>query len=68
LSPTGDRDGFTSVEVAAHDMALVTFAGVWAEARAQWTKPLDGQDDDGSTFDDYVGRAFERNADGDLGE
>lgn len=67
IEPDGDRDGFTSVKVPRRDMAFVVFAGPWAEARAEWNKPLDGEDDDGCRFDDYVADAFERNADGDLG-
>jgi hypothetical protein len=68
IEPDGDRDGFTSVHVPARDMAFVVFAGPWAEARCEWARPLDGEDDDGSTFDDCLGRAFERNAAGDLRE
>ena len=43
IEPDGDRDGCTSVEVDTYDMAFVAFAGVWAEARAHWAKPLDGK-------------------------
>ena len=65
VGPLQEVDGCTNVEVGAYDLAFVTFAGPWAEARAQWAKPLDGEYD-GSTFDDYVGCAFGRNAGGDL--
>jgi hypothetical protein len=68
IEPDGDYDGLTNVVVAQRNLAFVTYAGVWAEARAEWGKVLDGKDDDCLTFDDYVAIAFGRNAEGDLRE
>jgi hypothetical protein len=50
----------------AWDSAFITYAGPWAEARTQWTEhTLDGEDDDGDTFNIYVLAAFLRNTHGD---
>jgi hypothetical protein len=68
IEPEGDYDGRTNVVVAQHNLAFVTYAGIWAEARAEWGKVLDGEDDNCLTFDDHVAIAFERNAEGDLRE
>jgi Peptidase M50B-like len=66
IEPDEDYDGQTNVTAAQHNMAFVTYAGPWAEARATWTGPVAGKDEDGSTFKDHVALAFERNAEGDL--
>ncbi len=68
IEPEGNRFGYIETQVKSYHAAFVAYAGPWAEARAEWTKPLDGEDDDGSTFDDYLARAFGRNAGGDLRE
>lgn len=51
-------------------LPFVVYAGPWAEARSQWTRDsldsLDGEDDDGRPFRDYVREAFDVNRDGDL--
>jgi hypothetical protein len=45
---------------------FVTFAGPWAEARARWPlSSLEGEDDDGCTFDDYLAAAWLLAKDGD---
>lgn len=64
IEPTVTRDGFIRTrEVAACDYPFVIFAGPWAEARVQWpARPLDGVDDDGRTFGQYVEDALLSNA------
>ena len=60
VEPTARHDGITHCR--GSDFAFRTYAGPWAEARAQWPNPtLDGCDEDGCTFDDYVTRVFSTN-------
>lgn len=66
IEPTTTYLGHTGYRGKPCDTAFVTYAGPWAEARAQWVRPtLDDEDDDGCTFEDYVSVAFLSNADGD---
>jgi hypothetical protein len=69
IAPAGDYLGHTESRtkaVAGTDRLFITFAGPWAEARAQWAMPsLDREDDDGCTFDDHLCGAWMVNADGD---
>jgi Peptidase M50B-like len=66
IEPTTNYLGHTGWRGKPCDSAFVTYAGPWAEARAQWEPPaLDDEDDDGYTFEDYVTAAFLRNAAGD---
>ncbi len=40
------------------DEPFVLWAGVWAEARYEWgSRPLDGEDEDGAEFSDYLNDA-----------
>src|SRR5271155_3311720 len=66
IEPTDDYLGYTEFCVKAwgSDETFVTFAGPWAEARAQW--PGGDEDDEGCTADDYIAGAFLANLDGDL--
>ena len=67
IEPTPDYLGYTHFRAKPCDRAFITFAGPWAEARAQWPLPdLDDEDDDGCTFQDYLVVAWMHNADGDL--
>jgi hypothetical protein len=55
IEATAEHAGFTHTRAKPFDSAFITYAGPWAEARAQWPHPtLDAEDDDGYTFDDYV--------------
>jgi hypothetical protein len=64
---TADYRGYTHWNGKVFDIAFITYAGPWAEARAQWPlADLDGLDDDGCTFDDHVTAAFLANIDGDF--
>jgi hypothetical protein len=66
IEPTAAYQGHTGYRGKPCDSAFVTYAGPWAEARAQWAlATLEDEDDDGCTFEDYVTAAFLRNADGD---
>lgn len=66
IEPTAAYLGHTGYRGKPCDAAFVTYAGPWAEARAQWPLPtLEGEDDDGLAFEDYVSGAFPLNADGD---
>jgi hypothetical protein len=66
IERTDEYLGHTGFRGKPCDSAFVTYAGPWAEARAQWPHPtLDGEDDDGCIFGDYVTGAFLLNADGD---
>jgi hypothetical protein len=66
IEPTPDHLGYTGFRGKPCDMAFVTYAGPWSEARAQWPMPtIDGRDDDELTFDDYLSGAWLRNASGD---
>ena len=69
IEPTDDylgRTGSRTKAVASGDRMFVTFAGPWAEARTQWPlTSVDGEDDAGATFDDYLCGAWLVNADGD---
>jgi hypothetical protein len=66
IDRTDEYLGHTGFRGKPCDSAFVTYAGLWAEARAQWPHPaLDGEDDDGCIFGDYVTSAFFLNTDGD---
>jgi hypothetical protein len=66
LNATDEYLGYTHYASKPCDSAFITYAGVWAEARAQWPlADLDAEDDDGCTFNDYVLGAFLANIDGD---
>jgi len=66
INPTDDYAGYTHYASKPCDSAFITYAGPWAEARARWPlTQLDGEDDDGCLFDDYVVGAFLANIDGD---
>ena len=67
IEATDEYYGLTKFDAAPMDRTFITYAGPWAEARAQWRKStLDVTDGDGHTFDDYLDRASNRNRDGDL--
>jgi hypothetical protein len=69
IEPTAEYLGHTGFRGKPCDSAFVTYAGPWAEARAQWPHPtLDGEDDDGCIFGDYVASAFLLNAEGDAAD
>jgi hypothetical protein len=62
IDPTAEYQGHTGVRIRRCHSARVTYAGIWAEARAQWTESTLGDvDDDGCTFDDLVTAAYLRN-------
>jgi hypothetical protein len=64
--PTVKHYGYTGTREKPWDEQFVVYAGPWAEARCQWTgDSLDGEDDDGQLFADYVAAAFLRNRDDD---
>jgi hypothetical protein len=66
IKASGDAAGRTVTRHKVFDAAFVTFAGPWAEARAQWPLPtLDGEDDMGCAFGDYLTTAWWANVDGD---
>ncbi|MEY8015270.1 hypothetical protein [Mycobacterium servetii] len=66
IEPSAAYLGHTGFRCKPCDTAFVTYAGPWAEARVQWPLPsLDGEDEDGASFEDYVAAAFLRNAGGD---
>jgi hypothetical protein len=59
IDPTPERAGYTGFRGKRWDSQFFTYAGPWAEARSQWTEDsLDGVDDDGCLFGDYVVYAF----------
>ncbi|MEO4038410.1 hypothetical protein V3N95_03825 [Micrococcaceae bacterium Sec6.3] len=59
LTRTPERDAITYMNVKPTDMPFVSYAGPWAEGRAEWgTCPLDDEDEDGLTLDDYITGAF----------
>ncbi|MFN3004594.1 hypothetical protein [Mycolicibacterium wolinskyi] len=69
IEPTDGHLGYTRWCGKPCDNAFITFAGPWAEARAQWPLPiLDGEDTDGATFADYIAAAWLRNRDGDAAD
>jgi Peptidase M50B-like len=71
IDPTLQCRGRTSGRCTSFDNMFVIYAGPWAEARAQWRKPMldeDGVDDDGCTFRNRIAVAFEASADGDGAE
>ena len=48
-------------EVHSPDEAFVIWAGLWAEARFEWgSRPLDGEDEEGVTFEYYLDDAGAR--------
>lgn len=50
-----DHRGQTWHSSAPWDAGFIAWAGPWAQARASWGDlPLDGEDDDLLTFDDYL--------------
>lgn len=66
ITADGDSLGFTHFTGKCCDRAFITYAGPWAEARAQWpTNDLNDEDNDGNTFADHVVGAFLANIDGD---
>jgi len=56
IEPTDERAGCTHTRTMQWDSDFVSYAGPWAEARAQWPAdlPIDEFDDDGSEFNDYI--------------
>jgi hypothetical protein len=55
IEPTTMHDGTTHIECERCHTEFVTYAGPWAEARAEWPDlPLDALDADGRSFDRYV--------------
>ena len=68
IDPTDDYLGRTSHRGNpwGDDALFVTFAGPWAEAYAEWPlHSLDGEDDDGRAFSDYLADAWLAAEDGD---
>jgi hypothetical protein len=66
IEPTVDYLGHTQTRGKIFDAAFFTFAGPWAEARAQWPHPhLEGPDDDGCDFADHLDFAWMENYGGD---
>lgn len=66
IKPTQDWRGHTLSRMKVFDAAFIIYGGPWAEARAQWPlDTLDGEDDDGYTFDDHLVGAWLLNHDGD---
>lgn len=55
-----DHSGITWHRGKPTDGPFIAYAGPWAEARHSWPEgvPLDGQDDEWLTFDDYVAGVF----------
>jgi hypothetical protein len=69
IEPTTEYEGYTGFRSKPCDRAFVTYAGPWAEARAQWPlRGLVGEDDDGCTFGDYLTAAWRQNQHGDLAD
>jgi hypothetical protein len=71
LEPTGTHWGMTRTrtKMFVDDAAFSTYAGPWADARAQWPAglPIDEHDDDGGYwFHERVTETFEDNGDDDL--
>lgn len=55
IDETVHGDGLTVHTSAPWDRSFIAWAGPWAEARLRWgDRPLDAEDDDCQTFDDYV--------------
>lgn len=66
IEATAARDGWVHVMHDPVHRDFVTFAGPWAEARAEWTgRPLDGVNEAGLTFHDCI-RGILRCSDSDL--
>jgi hypothetical protein len=66
IEPTPDYLGYTHYRAKPCDWGFITYAGPWAEARAHWLMPdLDGEDDEGCIFADYLVGAWMYNNDGD---
>jgi hypothetical protein len=66
IEGTDDYAGKTWTRAKVFDAAFLSFAGPWAEARAQWPmRTLDGKDRDGCVFGDYLTAAWLHNCDGD---
>lgn len=64
IEPTSEYHGRTTWSGKRWDVDFITFAGPWAQARADWGKPtLNGWDDSGCEFDDYVLGALMDNPD-----
>ena len=53
IEPTAEYAGHTGLRSKPFDIAFVTYAGPWAEARAQWPAEvsLDAEDGDGCVLD-----------------
>lgn len=67
MSETADYRGYTHFNAEVFDIPFITYAGPFAEARAQWPHDdLDGEDEYGRTFGECVAAAFRANADGDF--
>lgn len=60
LSRADEGHGLTLHRCKPTDGPFIAYAGPWAEARYLWPAdvPLDGEDDDGMTFGDYVAGIF----------
>ncbi len=59
ITKTTEHDGITHMSLKPCDIPFNSYAGPWAEARADWgDRPLDDLDPEGLTFSDYVGGAF----------
>lgn len=64
IEPTRTYLGLVNVRARPWDLGFITYAGPWAEARAQWGDlPLDGEDENGDGFDTYVDTALILNRD-----
>lgn len=63
IEPTTEHLGQTWTKHEPWDLAFITYAGPWAEGRAAWPAqlPLDAEDHDGITLEDYVYGAWIRN-------
>ncbi|CQD21626.1 hypothetical protein BN970_05072 [Mycolicibacterium conceptionense] len=67
IEPDGRNLGLTQHCSKPCDYGFIAYAGPWATARAQWPlSELDGQDQDGCTFADYVTVELIREVDGDF--
>ena len=63
LERTAAYGGHNDVRCRPFDAGFITYAGPWAQARAQWHGPtLDDDDEDGCCFGDYVVGALIENA------
>jgi hypothetical protein len=66
LTATDEYRGYTHFSSKSCDSAFIIYGGLFAEARVKWPlADLDGEDDDGCTFPNYVWGALSANIDGD---